>query len=170
MKKLIVTADIHGSYRSWTALKNMLMPLDELVIAGDLFDTKYGNFTHADFQPEFIKKELTAFANPFYYVYGNCDTPSFFPGFETQMEFSAFSKKLCLFHGHRSLSCSANIDIIIQGHTHLCSLEKKDGKIFMNPGSVTCPRNGIFTYGIIENKCASLVDFKTGNRLITLTL
>ncbi|MBL6996315.1 metallophosphoesterase, partial [Desulfobacula sp.] len=71
MKKLIVTADLHGSYSSWLTLKNLLGPLDELVIAGDLFDTKYGNFTHIDFQPESIKKDLNNFNHRFYYVYGN---------------------------------------------------------------------------------------------------
>jgi hypothetical protein len=170
MKKLIVTADIHGSYSSWLTLKNLLGPLDELAIAGDLFDTKYGNFTHIDFQPESIKKELAALDHPFYYVYGNCDSPSFFPGFEPKMEFSAFSKDILIAHGHRSFTCPGNIDIIIQGHTHMCSLKKEGGQIFMNPGSMTRPRNGIFTYGMIENNLASLVELKTGNKLFTMAL
>lgn len=170
MKKLIVTADLHGSYSSWLTLKNLLGPLDELVIAGDLFDTKYGNFTHIDFQPESIKKDLNNFNHRFYYVYGNCDSISFFPGFETFLEFSCFNKKFFLSHGHRSCKYSSNIDIIIQGHTHLCFLEKRDGQIFMNPGSITCPRNGIYTYGVIENNCVSLIELKTGNKLIAVDL
>ena len=58
MPKLIVTADIHGSYSSWLTTKTLLNSNDKLVIAGDLFDTKYGSFSNADFQPELIKKEL----------------------------------------------------------------------------------------------------------------
>ncbi len=58
MSKLIVTADIHGSYSSWLTIKALLSSNDKLVIAGDLFDTKYGNFSNADFQPESIKKDL----------------------------------------------------------------------------------------------------------------
>jgi len=170
MKKLIVTADVHGSYSSWLTLKNLLGPLDELVIAGDLFDIKYGNFTHIDFQPESIKKDLMDFNHRFFYVYGNCDSIPFFPGFETFLEFSCFNKKFFVSHGHRSCEYSSNIDIIIQGHTHLCFLEKRDGQIFMNPGSITCPRNGIYTYGVIENNCASLIELKTGNKLVTINL
>jgi len=168
MTKLIVTADIHGSYNSWLTIKNLLKPSDKLVIAGDLFDTKFGNFSNPDFQPEFIKNDLKIFKHDFYYVYGNCDTPSFFPGFGTQMEFSAFNKKLFLSHGHRTFAHSADINIIIQGHTHLCFLEKKNKHIFMNPGSITYPRNGIYTYGLIENNCASIIELKTGNKLITI--
>ncbi|WP_457553331.1 YfcE family phosphodiesterase [Desulfobacula sp.] len=170
MKQIIVTADIHGSYNSWLTMKNLLEPLDALAIAGDLFDTKYGDFTKIDFQPESIKKELHTFNHPFYYVYGNCDTPSFFPGFDMQMEFSAFQKNIFLSHGHRSFTCSKNIDIIIQGHTHICFLKKKDGQVFMNPGSITCPRNGLSTYGVIKANCASLIELKTGNKLISVDL
>ncbi|MCD4722309.1 MAG: YfcE family phosphodiesterase [Desulfobacula sp.] len=168
MEKLIVTADIHGSYTSWLTMKNLLKPSDKLAIAGDLFDTKYGNFSNADFQPQSIKNDLNTFKHHFYYVYGNCDTPSFFPGFDTTMEFDVFNKRILLSHGHRPFTYSANIDIIIQGHTHICFLEKKDSHIFMNPGSITCPRNGVYTYGVIENSSASLIELKTGNKLITI--
>jgi len=166
MAKLIITADIHGRYTSWLTIKTLLAPDDTLVVAGDLFDTKYGNYSNTDFQPESIKKELFTLKNRFYYVYGNCDTFSFFPGFDTTMEFSAFNKRIFLHHGHLPYKYATNIDIIIQGHTHLCFLKKKDGHIFMNPGSITYPRNGIFTYGVIDNTSAHLIDLKTGNKLI----
>ena len=68
MGKLIVTADIHGSYTSWLTMKNLLKPSDKLAVAGDLFDTKYGNFSNTDFQPESIKNDLKTFKHPFYYV------------------------------------------------------------------------------------------------------
>lgn len=168
MKKLIVAADIHGSYSAWLTLKALLGPLDELAIAGDLFDTKYGDFTHLDFQPESIKKELADFDHSFYYVYGNCDSPSFFPGFEMQMAFTAFHKNIFITHGHCSFACPENIDIVIQGHTHTGLLEQENGQIFMNPGSISRPRNGMFTYGMIENNLASLVELQTGNKLLTI--
>ncbi len=168
MTKLIVTADIHGSYNSWLTIKNLLKPSDKLVIAGDLFDTKFGNFSNTDFQPDFIKKELKTLEHHFYYVYGNCDTPSFFPGFDTQIQFTVFNKNLFLSHGHQAFNCHKDIDIIIYGHTHIYFLEKKEAQIVMNPGSITCPRNGIDTYGVIEKTGASIIDLKTGNKLITM--
>ncbi|NOX35793.1 MAG: YfcE family phosphodiesterase [Deltaproteobacteria bacterium] len=168
MAKLIVTADIHGSYSSWLTVKTLLNRNDGLAIAGDLFDTKYGRYSNTDFQPQSIKNDLNAFKHHFYYVYGNCDTPSFFPGFEIKMEFTAFNKKILLYHGHRLCTFSEETDIIIQGHTHLCFLEKKDGRIFMNPGSITWPRNGVSTYGEIDKTSANLICLKTGEKLITI--
>ncbi|MCK5163168.1 MAG: YfcE family phosphodiesterase [Desulfobacula sp.] len=168
MTKLIVTADIHGRYSSWLTMKNILQPYDQLAIAGDLFDTKYGNFSNTDFQPESIKNDLVTFKHHFYYVYGNCDTPSFSPGFDTAMEFTVFNKKFFLSHGHLAYTYSEDTDIIIQGHTHLCSLEKKNDHIFMNPGSITCPRNDIYTYGMIDSTSANIIELKTGNKLISI--
>ncbi|MBU1340367.1 MAG: YfcE family phosphodiesterase [Proteobacteria bacterium] len=168
MTKLIITSDIHGNYSSWLTIKNLLKPYDKLAVAGDLFDTRYGNYAHTDFQPESIKKDLNTFNHQFYYVYGNCDTPSFFPGYDTTKMFTAFNKKILLYHGHCPYTWSEDIEIFIQGHTHLCHLGKRDQQIFMNPGSITCPRNGMYTYGVIDNTSASLIELKTGNKLITI--
>lgn len=168
MTRLIVTADIHGSYGSWLTIKTLLNHQDTLAVAGDLFDTRYGNYANTDFQPDSIKKDLHPFEHRFYYVYGNCDSHDFFPGFNTAAAFSAFGKKILLYHGHRPCPSCEGIDIIIQGHTHLGGLKKKEGQIFMNPGSITCPRNGIHTYGMIDSTSANLVDLTTGDTLITI--
>ena len=170
MTKLIVTADIHGSYSSWLTIKALLGSTDQLVIAGDLFDTKYGNFSNADFQPESIKKDLKKITNNLYYVYGNCDIPSFFPGYGMKKTFNAFNRQIFLHHGHRPYKKFSGNNIIIQGHTHLYSLLKNEGQILMNPGSITYPKNGIATYGIIDNNSVDIIELETGNRLISIEL
>ncbi len=170
MAKLIVTADIHGSLSSWLTIKDLLDPEDKLAIAGDLFDTKYGNYTNSDFKPEAIKKDLKRFKNNFYCIYGNCDVPSFFPGLHTNIKFNAFNRQVFIIHGHRPYQYSSDMDIIIQGHTHICSLIKKKGHIFMNPGSITYPKSGIATYGVIDDTSANIIELETGNRLISIKL
>ncbi len=170
MPKLIITADIHGNYNSWLTIKSLLGQNDSLVIAGDLFDTKYGSFSNPAFDPEAIKKDLNSFSHPFFYVYGNCDTPSFLPGFNTVLEFKTNKKQICLCHGDRRFSCGNDTDLIIQGHTHVAVLERKNKITYMNPGTITSPRNGRYTYGLVENNTACLIDFKTGDKLISLDL
>lgn len=168
MAKLIVTADLHGSYTSWLVVKALLAPGDGLVIAGDLFDTRYGDYSDPDFRPDSIKEELVRLGHSFYYVYGNCDTPSFFSGGSPEMTFKALGKFFHLSHGHRSPTVPGPADMIIQGHTHQYALEKKDSRFFMNPGSLTSPRNGKFTYGLVEKNAACIVDLETGEKLISL--
>ncbi len=170
MKRLFITADIHGSLNTWMTIKRLMEPGDSLVIAGDLFDTRYGNYSHTDFQPDFIKQEILNISQKFYYVYGNCDLPLFFPGYGSTLEFKAFNRKLYLHHGHTNIPVPDDIDIIIQGHTHLCSLEKKESQIFMNPGTITNPRNKLYTYGIIDNFQARILDLKTGDPLSVIDL
>ncbi len=169
MGKLIITADIHGFFGSWITMQNLLEKDDSLAIAGDLFDTRYGSYSNPDFAPEQIKKDFQNFKNPFYYVYGNCDTQSFFPGYEKHIEFKYNDKKIFLHHGHKPTRIN-DADIVIQGHTHLCSLEKKGHTIFLNPGSISLPRNNIYTYGIIEDNFISLVDLSSGKSLISFQL
>jgi len=168
MTKLIITADIHGNYGSWLTIQNLIESDDRLVIAGDLFDTKFGNYSNPDFQPELIKSDLKTFKNEYYYVYGNCDMPSFSPGFDETQSFSIFNKFFFLCHGHRPYKYSTDIDIVIQGHTHICSLYQKDTQIFINPGSITSPRNGIYTYGMIDKTSANIIELKTGEKLATI--
>jgi hypothetical protein len=170
MSKLIVTADIHGSYSAWLTLNMLLGPNDRLVIAGDLFDTRYGDPGNSDFQPEAIRQELIRQHQIYYYVYGNCDVEGFFPGFEKVLQFQALNKNIVLFHGHLNPMVESEMDIVIQGHTHRCALEKRGSQVFLNPGTLACPRNGIFSYGVIEETQVSLVDLKTGHPLVTVAM
>ncbi len=168
MKKLIVTADVHGSHSSWLTLKSLLNKGDKLMVAGDLFDIRYGNYTNLDFQPDTIKKELKHFTHDFYYTYGNCDTQAYFPGYGSTLETMIFDKKIFMHHGHRLIKFSADMDIIIQGHTHLCSLEQQGNQIFLNPGSINCPRNGLYTYATIDTAGVKLIELKTNKTLLSI--
>ncbi len=170
MKRLLVTGDIHGSYTTWLVLRQLLMPEDGLVIAGDFFGTRYGNYSHKDFQPEELRKELKDLSHPVFYVYGNCDVPDFFPGCYETLSFQALGKRIFLHHGHKPVCQTKDTDIIIQGHTHIYELKKSQTRILLNPGSITSPRNGIPSYGTIEENAASIISLKTGKPLIHIPL
>ncbi len=170
MKRLLVTGDIHGSYTTWLVLRELLLPEDGFVIAGDFFGTRYGNYHNEDFQPEAIRKELKALEQPVFYVYGNCDSPDFFPGCHDTLSFTALGKSIFLHHGHKSMKLMQNVDIIIQGHTHIYELKKTKTRILMNPGSITSPRNGIPSYGIIEKHLVSIISLQTGKPLLCLPI
>lgn len=166
--KAIITADLHGNINSWLFIRTLLKPEDFLIIAGDLFDTRYGNTSSPSFDPEAIKKELQLLPNPFFYVYGNCDVPAFFPGYANQLDFTVFNRSVHLHHGHRPATAGKNYDIIIQGHTHLSALDNQNGKIKLNPGSVTHPRNGIYSYATMDEDRVCLIDIRNGNRMASI--
>lgn len=168
MSRLLVFADIHGSLASWLTIRALLKTNDRLAIAGDLFDTRYGHHGNPDFMPDDIRADLKAINTRFYYIYGNCDVEQFCPGYRHEQIFEVYGKTIGIHHGHKPFSQPGRIDLLIQGHTHLCNLEQKEGLILMNPGSITAPRNGMPTYGIITGQGAFLVALKTGKKLAAL--
>jgi uncharacterized protein len=168
--KFLITADIHGSITTWISLRSLMEKADGLVVAGDLFDTRYGSYGHPDFDPGAIRQHLTAPDQTLYYVYGNCDEPSFCPGHHHALTFSAGRKNIFLHHGSPKIDVPADADIIIQGHTHIWALEKTEGRIFMNPGSLARPRKGPATYGILDDTSVSILSLETGTPLMTLDI
>lgn len=171
MPRLIVTADVHGSYSTWITVCGLLGPDDSLAVAGDLFDTRYGNPANPDFQPEMIREHLADLTNSVYLVYGNCDVPAFFPGQADQLRFSFQDRKILMLHGHTRLpEMDDSVDIIVYGHTHRAALDSQDNRIFFNPGSLARPKDGHYTYGVMEKDSLSILDIRTGRPIATRSL
>lgn len=171
MPRLIITADVHGSHATWLTLKSLMAPADHLVVAGDLFDTRYGQWYSPDFQPDRIRSDLPELKDRLHYVYGNCDEAHYCPGYEPSLTFDFDGFTLFLHHGHRPLpDLPSRVSIVIQGHTHRSCLEKKQGIIFLNPGSLTAPRNHLYTYAVMTPKRLSLMDLTSNKEISFLTL
>jgi uncharacterized protein len=168
--KFLIAADIHGSIHAWLTLKALMDPDDILVIAGDLFDTRYGQYGHPDFSPEAIRQDLTAMNRTVHYVYGNCDVPAFFPGHHLFLTVPANNRNMFIHHGYPRVEVPADADIIIQGHTHAWQLEKQDHRIFMNPGSLPRPRSGPPTYGMLDDTSVRIMTLDSGSPLTVLAL
>ncbi len=168
--RLIVTADVHGRYTTWQAIRSLVKKNDILVVAGDLFDTRYGR-PGPDFRPRTIKQEAEKLKERFRYVYGNCDVPAFCPGYHHALEFTYSGINILLIHGHAPIvNLPRHTDLVIQGHTHVPKLEKKEKFVHFNPGSLAVPRVQAFTYGIVENNRATLMDFTTDAPLFWIDL
>ena len=105
-----------------------------------------------------------------YYVYGNCDVEGFFPGHGPSLSFSALGKQIFLHHGHNKGPLPRTAEIIIQGHTHVWELEKRNGQIHLNPGSMIRPRNKVPTYGLIHPQGIEILELKTGRVISSLEI
>ena len=173
MAKLVVTADIHGSLNGWKRIKKLLKSGDSLAIAGDLFDTRYGSGHSADFKPDIIRKDflnLSEKSVKTYYVYGNCDQEDYFKGFFPQLFFEFDGLPILLNHGHLHAPDLSDVQILIEGHSHIPRLDTMFGKIFLNPGSPSRPRNSVATYAVIENKRICIMDMIRNKVIADLSL
>lgn len=66
-------------------------------------------------------------------------------------------RSIVLAHGHKldekNIPALNDGDILLCGHTHVPKCEKRDGYIYMNPGSVSIPKeNSAHSYMILDDK------------------
>lgn len=141
--KIGVISDSHGSISGAKRAIQKMGNVDLLVHLGDYC-------RDADRISKEIKRDII-------YVKGNCDFNS---NIETDRLIEVGGKKIFLTHGHKynvkydymDLCLHAEeigADAVLFGHTHSADVFERNGIIFVNPGSVSRPRNGIETYGII---------------------
>ncbi|WP_052446585.1 metallophosphoesterase [Candidatus Soleaferrea massiliensis] len=94
----------------------------------------------------------------FYAVHGNCDLFSNYPSEDSLV---VAGRKIVFAHGHllqvkyglqklKKHARQEGADIMLYGHTHVAHTEYDDGLYIMNPGSLSQPRRGRPSYGIID--------------------
>ena len=145
--KVLIIADIHDDSE---ALKQALLnhpSINFLVLLGDL-----GYYNDQVFDM------LNLFKDNIIAVKGNNDFFNSSLKFDNEKYYQTITidnKKWFLTHGHRynkNHLPDVDFDIYLQGHTHYTMMEKEDDKLYLNPGSIGLPRDGVKTYIYYENK------------------
>lgn len=99
------------------------------------------------------------YETPITYVSGNCDYYN--PGVSAEEMLTFGEHRIFLTHGHRyhvksSLNMlreiidSGRANIVLFGHTHRAMTEYYGNGIIFNPGSISLPRDGEPSYGVIH--------------------
>lgn len=151
--KLLIISDIHGS--SYYANKileivNKENP-DKIVLLGDLYYHGPRNQLTEKYSPMEVAKILNSLKDKLLVVRGNCDaevdeTISDFE-FKENIQMNVNGYNLFFTHGHqynmdRLPPLGIDIDIMFYGHFHINFIEERDGIIFVNPGSISLPKQG----------------------------
>lgn len=120
-------------------------------------------------QDEKRLRSLTPY--PVYMVRGNCD---YYSRCRETLTIDWQGKRIAMCHGHRYLNYGGGAeslryfgeqekaDIVMFGHTHVPVLEEMDGRTFLNPGSISKPRQErkIPTYTVMNSDEAGNVTFE----------
>lgn len=124
-----------------------------------------------DFYSFYIKDEIDERLNKLdnkYIIKGNCDSEtdvltSHLP-FMDYYYFEAFNKKIYCSHGNiynDEKFPNVDFDVLINGHTHIGKILKRDNKYFLNPGSISYPRGeSSNSFMIIDDKEIVLKDLE----------
>ena len=160
--KLFFISDIHGSvYYLNKALERFEKEqADYLVILGDLLYHGARNPLPKEYEPKKVIELLNSLSDRIISVRGNCDSEvdQMVLDFPIMADYSTIfyeGKRLFLTHGHiyneGNMPKLKDGDVFIHGHTHIPKAEKLDNIFFINPGSITLPKeNNPHTYGILE--------------------
>lgn len=161
--KLLIASDIHGSaYYCRKLLKRYEEEqADRLILLGDLLYHGPRN----DLPEEYAPKEVLAMLNErkeeILCVRGNCDTEVDqmvlqFPILADYAFLYERGRMIFLTHGHifheQNLPMLKKGDILLHGHTHVPVCREHETYVYMNPGSVSIPKEGsVHGYLIYED-------------------
>lgn len=114
-----VISDTHGLLRE-EALR-ALRGVELILHAGDIGD------------PE-ILATLGKLA-PVFAVRGNNDREAWASALPERRKIQIAGRRFCLLHDVKDLGHAAGFDVVVSGHSHKPSVERRDGVLFLNPGS-----------------------------------
>ena len=151
--KLMIASDIHGSsyycrkmieaYRQEEA--------DRLLLLGDLLYHGPRNNLPRDYNPKEVISMLNAIKNELLCVRGNCDTEVDqmvldFPILAEYCLLELDGRTIFATHGHNfnpdNLPMLKEGDILLNGHTHIPANQNMGTYTYMNPGSISIPKEG----------------------------
>ncbi|MBQ6559942.1 MAG: phosphodiesterase [Erysipelotrichaceae bacterium] len=162
--KLMIASDIHGSARYCRELMDAYEKekADRLLLLGDILYHGPRNDLPEDYAPKQVMAMLNEKKEEIFAVRGNCEAEvdQAVLEFPVLAEFALLpleSRMIYITHGHifnrNHLPPLKTGDILLHGHTHVPACEESDGYIYMNPGSVSMPKNDTPRgYMILENK------------------
>lgn len=151
--KLMIASDIHGSayYCRKMIEAYKREQADKLLILGDILYHGPRNNLPKDYNP----KEVIAMLNPMKQellcVRGNCDTEVDqmvleFPILADYCFLELDGHTIFATHGHnhnpKNLPMLKEGDILLNGHTHIPANQNMGSYTYMNPGSVSIPKEG----------------------------
>lgn len=169
--KLLIASDIHGSAYYCKKLIEAYEHenADKLLLLGDILYHGPRNDLPREYEPKAVIAMLNAMKDKILCVRGNCDTEVDqmvleFPCMADYAVFSLDGQTVYATHGHvyneAKLPPITEGDILLYGHTHIPKCEKHDKFIYMNPGSVSIPKDNSYNgYIIYEDKIFLWKDF-----------
>ena len=173
--KWMIASDIHGSAAYCRALLERFAAegADRLLLLGDILYHGPRN----DLPAEYAPKEVIAMLNPLkekiLCVRGNCEAEVDqmvleFPVLADYAMLPVGERLMYITHGHLAGEDNppplSKGDILLCGHTHVPKCVEHEHFIYMNPGSVSIPKNGsCHSYMTMEKRLFRWKDLSDGS-------
>ncbi len=166
--KYLIASDVHGSAYYMQKVIDLfsIEKADKLILLGDIYNHGPRNPLPQDYAPMKVSEMLNEMVDKLIVVKGNCDSQvdtmiSNFDFVESAV-IECQNKSVFLTHGHvynKDSKPKTKFDAVIYGHFHTGFIEKIDGTVYVNAGSVSLPKNDTpSSYLILENQTIALKD------------
>ena len=159
----MIASDIHGSAKwcgrlldAWRAEKP-----ERLLLLGDLLYHGPRNDLPEDYAPKRVLAMLNDIASELLCVRGNCEAEvdQMVLNFPVMADYAALAldgRIIYMTHGHVHGEATPPPlkpgDILLCGHTHIPAFRRHEGFTYVNPGSVSIPKNGTpHSYCMLED-------------------
>ena len=150
--KWLIASDIHGSAYYCKKLIEAYRreEADRLLLLGDILYHGPRNDLPEDYAPKKVIQMLNELRNDIFCVRGNCDTEVDqmvlkFPIMADYAVLTAGARLIYATHGHiynnGNLPPIQSGDILLHGHTHIPACEEHGTHTYINPGSVSIPKD-----------------------------
>lgn len=161
--KLMIASDIHGSAYYCKKMVDAFTEqnADKLLLLGDILYHGPRNELPRDYCPKDVISMLNLMRDKILCVRGNCDSEVDqmvldFPILAEYALICADGKTVFATHGHtyncNNLPPLREGDILLHGHTHIPVIKNMGRYTYVNPGSVSIPKDGSdHSYLIMEN-------------------
>lgn len=148
--KYLVVSDIHGSGFYARKLEDIISKENpnKIILLGDLYYHGPRNPLTQEYAPREVADILNSHKDKILAVRGNCDAEvdqmiSEFK-IEENLRLDIGGKKFFFTHGHKyniDIYPEEEFDVMVYGHFHTGFIKEKDGRIFVNSGSISLPKN-----------------------------
>lgn len=179
--KLMFASDIHGSAKYCRKMVEIYEKgfFDKLILLGDLLYHGPRNDLPEEYNPKEVIRLLNHMKQEILCVRGNCEAEVDqmvleFPVLADYMTIFEAGRMFFVTHGHKfnleQMPMLNQGDVLIHGHTHIQAMERTKQCIYLNPGSVSIPKNGNKnSYMTYENGRFVIRDFEE-NEIASLQL
>lgn len=177
--KLFVISDIHGSlyYLKKVMERFEEGEYDKLLILGDELYHGPRNPLPKDYSPKEVIEILNRYQDRIIAVRGNCDSEvdQMVLNYPLMSDYTMLylgKRRVYLTHGHiynidKPLPMKEG-DVLLYGHFHIPMIEKRDGVYFLNPGSISLPKNeSKNSFGILDENGFQINDLE-GNTIMEI--
>ncbi len=151
--KYLIASDIHGVAPCCEQLLKAIEreQLGKILLLGDILYHGPRNGVPEGYDPVKVIDMLNPLAENILCVRGNCDAEvdQMVLKFELMTDYMVLPFENCTVfatHGHHYNTVNPPLlpknGILLHGHTHVAALEEHEGYVYMNPGSVSLPKQG----------------------------